>query len=122
MSRVMVIALIFAFCSTLLSLSDSTALLRQRIPGQECENVTNVTFLTFLPCLKEFGDTASIFEQLDSCDLLTRAAVELAVERANRNWNVSGNSQRFLSLTPLHGISDSVGTRDLPAVSNQLNL
>jgi hypothetical protein len=125
--RVMLITLIFAFCSTLFNLPGSIALLRR----QEC-GITNIKFLTFLPCLQEFGralpgkGVASIFEQLDSCDLLTRAAVELAVERANRNWrNASvtvGNYQRFLSLIPLHGVSDSVGTRDLPAVSHQVLL
>ena len=119
----MEITLFFIFCSTLFNLQASTAH-AQLLPRRECEKITNVTFLTFLPCLKELGDSASLFEQLDSCDLLTRVAVELAAERVNRtHWNVSGNSQRFLSLTPLHGISDSVGTRDLPAVSNQqLNL
>ena len=46
--------------------------------------------------------------------------MELAVERVNQNQNVQGNSQRFLSLTPLYGVSDPVGTRDFPAVSQQL--
>ncbi len=115
----MIVTLIFAFCSALFNLPDSTAH-SALLTRQECGNITNITFLTFLPCLQEFGEgTATIFEQLDSCDLLTRAAVELAVERVNRDpRNVSvRNSERFLSLIPLHGISDSVGTRDLPAVS-----
>ena len=119
MSKIMEITLLFIFCSTIFNLPDVSTARAQLLPQRECEKITNVTFLTFLPCLKEFGDSASTFEQLDSCDFLTRAAVELAAERVNRNWNVSGNSQRFLNLTPLHGVSDSVGTRDLPAVSNQ---
>ena len=117
--------IIVVFCCGLFNLSDSFALLRQRIPRQECKNITNVTFLTFLPCLQESSDNlaegVSIFERLDSCDILTRAAVELAVERVNQNAKLGNQSQRFLSLTLLHGVYDPVGSRDLPAVSHQLN-
>ena len=50
----------------------------------------SVTFLAFLPCLQRTGvhlnDTRSILEE---CDLLTRAAVNLAIER----WNDQDDSE-----------------------------
>ena len=120
--------LVLTFClhCSLFNLPGSFAFLRQRISRKgQCENVTNITFLTFLPCLQEFSDNGtSIFEKLDSCDILTTTAVELAVERANQKQNVLGRNSQFLSLTPLHGVtsSDSTGTPDLPAVSHHNNI
>lgn len=120
------IVLVFCSCCSLLSLPGTSYafLLRQSVSRKECEDVTNITLLTFLPCLQEFSDNAtSIFERLDSCDILTTAAVELAVERVNQNAVLGpglGGNSRFLSLTPLYGVSDSFRSTDFPAVSHQL--
>lgn len=54
----------------------------------------NVTFLVFVPCLQGFiedtaanqvlGESASLLERLDNCDVLAGVAIKLAIERANR--------------------------------------
>ena len=66
----------------------------------------NVTFLAFLPCLQRTGvylnDTRSILEE---CDLLTRAAVSLAIERWNEDALTTGNitlNVASLSRVPRH--------------------
>jgi hypothetical protein len=51
--------------------------------GATCPN-ENVTFLHFVPCWQE-NDGISALDRLDSCDLLARAAVDLAIERVNEN-------------------------------------
>ena len=56
----------------------------------------NVTFLVFVPCLQGFiedtaanqvlglGESASLLERLDNCDILAGVAMKLAIERVNR--------------------------------------
>ena len=114
---IMLIALTFVFCLGLFNLRGYVALLRERGVQRECRDIANVTFLTFIPCPQGFSDNGtSIHEWLDHCDLLTRAAVELAVERVNQNENVLNNS--LLRVTPLYDVINSVGTKDLPTVSH----
>ena len=72
----------------------------------------NVTFLAFLPCLHRTGvylnDTRSILEE---CDLLTRAAVTLAIERWNdQDELTTGNitlNVASLSRVPGHSNDDN---------------
>ena len=74
-------------------------------------NSTSVTFLAFLPCLQRTGvylnDTRSILEE---CDLLTRAAVSLAIERWNdQDELTTGNitlNVASLSRVPGHSNDD----------------
>lgn len=67
-------------------------------PPKVC--LQNVTFLHFIPCWRENHKPA--LDRLDSCDLLARAAVELAIERVNENQNeIFGSSQRHVGIVPL---------------------
>lgn len=55
--------------------------------AHRCKNVSDVAFLVFYPCAQE--DAASYgVERLEQCDLLSLAAIELAVERINANGDV----------------------------------
>ena len=68
------------------SLHHSTSTARQIPTKMACPDISakNHTFLAFLPCLgcaDNLDGTRSILEE---CDLLTRAAVSLAIERLNQ--------------------------------------
>ena len=59
----------------------------QETTGPGCLS-QNVTFLHFILCWRESDDgihRSAALERLDSCDLLARAAVDLAIERVNEN-------------------------------------
>ena len=59
----------------------------QETTGPGCLS-QNVTFLHFVPCWRDSDDgihRSAALERLDSCDLLARAAVDLAIERVNEN-------------------------------------
>ena len=60
---------------------------------------TNVTFLVFLPCNQEVNGPTASAATLEECDLLTRAAVDLAIEKVNQDQDVLTNST--LSMAPL---------------------
>ena len=61
--------------------------------------INNVTFLVFLPCLQRVdnqNDTKSILEE---CDLLTRAAVNLAIKRWNQDLTTRNYTLNVASLS-----------------------
>lgn len=75
-------------------------------------DTNNVTFLAFLPCLQRadnLNDTRSILKE---CDLLTRAAVNLAIERWNqdlttRNYTLNVASISLISYNNDHSTNVS---------------
>ena len=89
-----------------ISLHQSTATARhvQVSPKMACRDIgtKNYTFLAFLPCLERIdnlNDTRSILEE---CDLLTRVAVGLAVDRLNQEL-----TNYTLNIASLSHVSDS---------------
>ena len=69
---------------------------------------TNITFLAFLPCFEHGDDRGDELDRassiLEECDLLTRAAVSLAVERVNQNEDTLTN--HTLSVASLSRVPD----------------
>ena len=86
------------------------------VRSQSCKNATteNVVFLGFIPCrsqpsLNESWTSRSAARKiLEKCDVLVQTAIELAVERINRNPDILAN-------TTLHvlRLSDSSEVRGL---------
>ena len=65
----------------------------------DCQNVSEIVFLSFLPCLRnDSGFEAS--ENISECDLLAEAAAHLAVERVNQDPNTLHNIT--LKLYPIY--------------------
>ena len=54
-----------------------------------CENVTEIVFVGFFPCLRNANFVTS--EKLSQCDLLAEAAAYLAVERVNQDPTILTN-------------------------------
>ena len=78
-----------SFC--LLLIAVSTAENR----SSACKNATeNVMFLDFVPCSLNGTSISTLAarEILEKCDLLVQAAIELAVERINRNSDIFTNT------------------------------
>lgn len=77
----------------------------QETTGPGCLS-QNVTFLHFIPCWRDSDDgihRSAALEKLDSCDLLARAAVDLAIERVNENQKAEifpGSASRSDLSTP----------------------
>ena len=82
----------------------------------KCRDIgtNNVTFLAFLPCLQRvdnLNDTKSILEE---CDLLTRAAVNLAIKRWNQDLSTRNYTLNVVSLSPIpHNIDHSTNVSKL---------
>ena len=85
----------------------------------------NVTFLHFIPCWREnerIHNRSAALERLVSCDLLARAAVDLAVERVNENREIFASS-RYVRVVPLFpDINDTINVSliDNPLLSASL--
>ena len=78
-----------SFC--LLLIAVSTAENR----SSACRNATeNVVFIDFVPCSLNGTSVSTLAarEFLEKCDILVQAAIELAVERINRNPNILANT------------------------------
>jgi hypothetical protein len=69
--------------------------------------VQNATFLHLIPCWRALEidgvHRSAALERLNSCDLLARAAVDLAIERVNENQNeiFGGSGSRYVRTVPL---------------------
>ena len=64
----------------------------------DCQNVSEIVFVSFFPCLRNDKFTAS--EKLSECDLLAEAAAHLAVERVNQDPDILPNIT--LKLYPIY--------------------
>lgn len=72
---------------------------QETVIATRTECLQNVTFLHFIPCWRENdGIHRSALDRLDSCDLLARAAVDLAIERVNENREIFASSQHVRTL------------------------
>jgi hypothetical protein len=78
--------------------------------------IQNVTFLHFIPCWRALEidgiHRSAAPERLNSCDLLARAAVDLAIERVNENQNeiFGGSGSRYVRTVPLFPETNDVIT------------
>ena len=81
----------------------SIAVLLRKQPA-DCQNVTDIAFLAFYPCSLGVGDAASVLEELEQCDLLTPAAINLAVERVNQASGIlpDGSTLRVIPVEHQH--------------------
>ena len=59
----------------------------------DCQNVSEVVFLSFFPCLqgRDTSSRLTASEKLSECDLLAEAAAHLAVERVNQDPDILPN-------------------------------
>ena len=93
--------------SLTLTLSVPSSRINETIPGTLCAQ--NITFLHLIPCWRALNidgihRRSAALERLNSCDLLARAAVELAIERVNENQNEIfgyGSRDRYVRTVPL---------------------
>ena len=56
-----------------------------------CQNVSEIIFLGFFPCLRQNGSGFEASKSISECDLLVEAAAHLAVERVNQNPGILPN-------------------------------
>ena len=79
-------------CSICLLFSLLLITVRSEKQSLKCKNATeNVVFLDLFPCSlngTSISATLATREILERCDLLAKAALELAVERINRNSDI----------------------------------
>ncbi len=107
----MVLQLIFAVSILLSSLLTLTLAQSAYPRGLETVQATlciqNVTFLHFIPCWRALEidgiHRSAALDGLESCDLLARVAVDLAIERVNENQNeiFGGSGSRYVRTVPL---------------------
>ncbi len=80
--------------------------------------VQNATFLHLIPCWRALEidgvHRSAALERLNSCDLLARAAVDLAIERVNENQNeiFGGSGSRYVRTVSLFPETITVSTID----------
>ena len=105
-AKKMVLQLIIVSLLSSLTQSVSSSRVHETIPGTLC--VQNVTFLHLIPCWRALEidgihkRRSAALDRLNSCDLLARAAVELAIERVNENQNdIFGCGSRYVRTVPL---------------------
>lgn len=65
-----------------------------------CQNVTEIVFLSFFPCLRQNGSGFEASKSISGCDLLAEAGAHLAVERVNQDPDVLPNIT--LKLYPIY--------------------
>ena len=65
-----------------------------------CQNVSEIVFLGFFPCLRENGSDFDALKSISECDLLAEAAARLAVERVNGDPDILPNIT--LKLHPIY--------------------
>ena len=66
----------------------------------DCQNVSEIVFLGFFPCLRQNGSGFEASKNISECDLLSEAAARLAVERVNGDPDVLPNIT--LKLYPIY--------------------
>ena len=93
---------------------DDEALRRYGAEFIDCQNISEIVFLGFFPCLRQNGRSAELLpsESIRDCDLLAEAAAQLAVERVNSDPDILPNIT--LTLYPIYVPSN----RESQAVSN----
>ena len=81
------------------SLHYSTSGAAQQERKISCQGVStnNVTFLAFLPCHQRADNLSDVRLVLEECDLLTRAAISLAIE----GWNQDESTNYTLNVASL---------------------
>lgn len=65
-----------------------------------CQNVSEIVFLSYFPCLRQNGSDFDASKSIRECDLLAEAAAYLAVERVNEDPNILPNIT--LKLYPIY--------------------
>ena len=65
-----------------------------------CRNATDIAFLAFYPPCSIEAHSSSELERLERCDLLTVAAIDLAVERINQSPSIlpEGSTLRVIPI------------------------
>lgn len=91
---------------------DDEALRRYDADFIDCQNISEIVFLGFFPCLRQNGSELLPSESIHECDLLAEAAAQLAVERVNADPDILPNIT--LTLYPIYVPSN----RESQAVSN----
>ena len=105
--QLIIVACLLSISSLTLTQSGPSSRIHETIPGTLC--VQNITFLHLIPCWRALGvdgihRRSAALDRLNSCDLLARAAVELAIERVNENQNEIfgyGSRDRYVRTIPL---------------------
>ena len=57
----------------------------------DCQEISEIVFLSFFPCLRQNGSGFEASKNISECDLLAEAAAHLAVERVNQNPDILPN-------------------------------
>jgi hypothetical protein len=80
----------------------------------DCQNISEIVFLGFFPCLRQNNSSGHLFpsKSIRECDLLAEAAAQLAVERVNVDPTILPNIT--LRLNPIYVPSN----RESQAVSS----
>ena len=95
---------------------DDEALRRYDADFIDCQNISEIVFLGFFPCLRQNGRSELLpSKSIRDCDLLAEAAAELAVERVNADPDILPNIT--LRLYPIYVPSNG----ESQAVSNHHN-
>lgn len=103
----MLLCLLLAFikqsCSeTQMSAGNSSSSYPQRrysARSVDCQNVSEIVFLSYFPCVRSNSDFVAL-NKLDECDLLAEAAAHLAVDRINQDPTILPNIT--LKLYPMY--------------------
>ena len=66
----------------------------------DCQNISEIVFLGFFPCLRQNGSDFEVSTSISECDLLAETAAHLAVERVNQDQDVLPNIT--LKLYPIY--------------------
>ena len=65
-----------------------------------CQEISEIVFLGFFPCLRQNDSSFEASKSISGCDLLAEAAAHLAVERVNGNPDILPNIT--LKLYPIY--------------------
>ena len=71
-----------------------------------CQQVDEIAFIGFFPCLRTDGADFKASERLGECDLLAEAAAYLAVDRVNQDPDILTNIT--LRLRPVYTTTNEV--------------
>ena len=76
----------------------------------DCRNISDIAFLSFYPCIREVGSVPEL-DLLQQCDLLTIAAISLAVETVNEDASIlpPGTNLRAIPVEDQRGKSHESG-------------
>ncbi len=81
---------------------DNQILRRYDAESIDCQNISEIVFLGFFPCLRQNDSSGHLLpsESIHECDLLAEAAAQLAVERVNADPAILPNIT--LRLNPIY--------------------